>query len=177
MLNINYKKQSNILNAAKVIVNFKFPENNHQSYTLDLHDNFNSIKIDLQNNRVHIAEGRGRNRVRNILTSFDNIAYFNATEISLGHNCINHLVDEKSVGGRKLINDYQIFTPISIDLVFKNYWIHNLGVTATPLLIPVVRGTGLEEFLKSTDDCVRLCEKAIKWIAEVNVILRNKEVE
>jgi PAS domain S-box-containing protein len=176
---------------SKIIIGVEYSEKTGW-YSLHLHDALYAVSIRPEQERVVIAEGRGRGRLRHLRIPFKNIFRFEVVEIPIGHSCLEYPVDAGPLGERQLIPEDKPFTPVMVRLLIKHSTrndfisIHDLGATPLPILVPLLRSLPEDRFananiaLTSADDCFTLSRSVIEWVRNVNAsleLVRNVGVE
>ncbi|MFC1697283.1 hypothetical protein ACFL1H_03050 [Nanoarchaeota archaeon] len=191
------EKKSPIYSSMKIIVDVKFPkETGTNNYFIDLHDNEKAVCFNFDKNEIDFYEKsiyeKGRHdRWVNHTMPFECVRFLEYTRADLGHNCVDFPINPDCVGDRSKVGQKQVFSPTVLNLIYGPdisgcteecgscspvqllYGPHNLGTTATPLLVPTVKGTYLEEKIGSADKCVELIIKTLKWTKEVENKIRE----
>lgn len=169
---------------SKIIIGAEFSEKTGW-YSLHLHDALYAVSIRPLQERVVIAEGSGRGRLRHLRIPFKNIFRFEAVEVPIGHNCLAAPVNAAPLGDCQLIPEGRPFVPVMVRLLIKHSTrndfvsIHDIGATPLPILVPLLRNLPADRFpdsnaaLKSADDCFTLSRNVIEWVRRVNASIER----
>lgn len=169
---------------SKIIIGVEYSDSTTW-YSLHLHDALFAISIRSDQQRVVIAEGRGRGRLRHLRIPFKNIFRFETVEIPIGHNCITAPVDGEHLGDRQLLPINKPFSPVMVRLLVKHSTrsdfisIHDIGATPLPIIVPLLRNLPEEQTrnadisLTSANDCFTLSRKVIEWVQQVNTSIEQ----
>lgn len=167
---------------SKIIIGVEYSKKT-EWYSLHLHDALYSVSIRPKQERVVIAEGRGRGRLRHLRIPFKNIFRFEAVEVPIGHNCIDDPVSAGPLGERQLIPEGKPFTAVMVRLLIKHSTrndfisIHDMGATPLPILVPLLKNlpesilANASIELSSADDCFTLSRNVIAWVSKVNAAI------
>ena len=173
-----------ISTESKIIIGVEHSEKTGW-YSLHLHDALYAVSVQPDTQKVVIAEGIGRNRLRHLRLPFKNISRFEIVEMQIGHSCLTAPIDRDLLGSRELIPEKHPFTPIMVQVILKHskksdfLSIHQVGATPLPILVPLFKYLPAEAYanpniaLSSADDCFTLAQRTADWVRQVNAVLEE----